>query len=91
MKSKRWNFETGESSLLVCREYHEKGATCQYEPLSPSETLELLDYWRATALRLHGVLTSIAESDKPYNDGSPRHVPRGVIILTAQQAVAESV
>lgn len=53
-----------------------------------NELDEELRQLRNENARLRGILTEIAESDTPYKDGSPRHVSRGAIILTAQQAVS---
>ena len=43
MDCKRWNFEASESGLRVCRDMHDKGQPCEYEELSPYETLDIIN------------------------------------------------
>lgn len=69
MKSKRWNFEASESSLMVCRDNHDKGDSCEYEFLSPAETLELLEGWRQKAIRFHLALEQIVATSNDAHNG----------------------
>lgn len=77
MKSKRWNFEASESSLMVCRDNHDKGSKCEYEPISPSETLELIDSLRDTALRLRSL---IEEADRYLGTNNMTNIAHGSIL-----------
>lgn len=39
---KRWNFEDGgEGVVLCCKDHHEKGAPCEYEPLTAQDATRL--------------------------------------------------
>ena len=48
----RWNFDASETSLLVCRDDHDKGEKCEYEELHPAEALRVIDTLRSRVLQL---------------------------------------
>jgi hypothetical protein len=52
MDCARWNFEATDSSLLVCRDHHDKGDDCDYRPMHPAEVLELVNDLRSRLLHL---------------------------------------
>lgn len=50
MECYRWNFEANESALLVCRNDHDKGDTCDMRPMHPADVLSLVNDLRARVL-----------------------------------------
>ena len=48
----RWNFDASETSLLVCRDDHDKGEKCEYKELHPAEVLRVIDALRSRVLQL---------------------------------------
>jgi hypothetical protein len=47
----RWNFETNDDSISVCRDLHEKGCPCEYETLTPNQTLEIINDLRSQVFK----------------------------------------
>lgn len=45
-----WNFEADDTGIRVCRNEHERSEACQYELLTPVETLELIDLLKAACV-----------------------------------------
>ncbi|GEM_PF-5830347 len=59
MKYARWDFEATDSGLTVCKHNHDKGQPCEYEDLTPHETLEILNDMRSKLLRVSFLLQQI--------------------------------
>ena len=62
----RWNFEASDAQLLVCRNLHDKGDDCDYQPLHPAEALQIINELRS---RLLEHLARAALSTQPQQAG----------------------
>jgi hypothetical protein len=54
----RWNFDATEACVTVCRNHHEKGDDCEYEPLHPAEALSIINKLRSKVLELQAAAIS---------------------------------
>lgn len=85
---KRWNFEVINGELHACKDNHEKGQPCEYEPLPAEKLLSLIEGCRneRNALAAHmerfkRVMNSaFGELTEAYNNGFTHGNCRGRII-----------
>ena len=59
-----WNINSTETGLEVCKNWHEKGQPCEYEPLSGDEILDIIASYKkllAVAMAKHRHPPSVPE------------------------------
>jgi hypothetical protein len=59
MMSDRWNYEMHGEHLYVCRNLHEKGDKCDYEPV----TVDDIERYRERIALLEKAATDVVESE----------------------------
>lgn len=59
----RLNFDTDDEGVIVCKDNHEKGQSCEYEQLSPDETLEIINDLRKQLFEAKEIIALVHQSE----------------------------